>query len=157
MFALVRRVDFAEVIGAALVAKAAGAGARTIAARLGRPVDTVRGWLRAFARRAEQIRAVHRHLHPEPDDRRPRHPRRDRQLLQVDALPPGIHLAVQTSKALLSEREERGRTPVLVLDEALLLTYEHLEAVRMMTNQGMDQDSPLFCVLVGQPTLRRTP
>lgn len=57
VFALVRRVDLAEVIGAALVAKAAGAGARTIAARLGRPVDTVRGWLRRFAGRAEQIRA----------------------------------------------------------------------------------------------------
>lgn len=26
----------------------------------------------------------------------------------------------------------------------------------MMTNQGMDQDSPLSCLLVGQPTLRRT-
>ncbi|WP_372411975.1 ExeA family protein [Streptomyces luteireticuli] len=68
----------------------------------------------------------------------------------------GSRLAVQTSKALMSEREERGRTPVLVLDEAHLLTYEQLEAVRMMTNQGMDQDSPLSCLLVGQPTLRRT-
>ncbi|MGW0886505.1 ExeA family protein [Streptomyces sp. NPDC002671] len=68
----------------------------------------------------------------------------------------GSRLAVQTGKALLSEREERGRTPVLVLDEAHLLSYEQLEAVRMMTNQGMDQDSPLSCLLVGQPTLRRT-
>lgn len=57
VFALVRRADAAEVIGAALVAKAAGAGARTIAVRLGRPVDTVRGWLRRFAGRAEEIRA----------------------------------------------------------------------------------------------------
>ncbi|MBK3643951.1 helix-turn-helix domain-containing protein [Streptomyces sp. MBT33] len=57
MLMLVRRVDLAEVIGAALVAKAAGAGARTIAGRLGRPVDTVRGWLRRFARRAEHVRA----------------------------------------------------------------------------------------------------
>ncbi|MFH8411506.1 hypothetical protein ACH4FX_43145 [Streptomyces sp. NPDC018019] len=57
VFVLVRRVDLAEVIGAALVAKAAGAGVRTIAVRLGRPVETVRGWLRRFARRAEQIRA----------------------------------------------------------------------------------------------------
>ncbi|WP_372412240.1 helix-turn-helix domain-containing protein [Streptomyces luteireticuli] len=57
MFALVRRVDLAEVIGAALVEKASGHGARTIAARLGRPVDTVRGWLRRFALRAEHIRA----------------------------------------------------------------------------------------------------
>ncbi|WP_330301641.1 MULTISPECIES: ExeA family protein [unclassified Streptomyces] len=68
----------------------------------------------------------------------------------------GSRLAVQTAKALLSEREERGRTPVLVLDEAHLLSYEQLETVRMLTNQGMDQDSPLACLLVGQPTLRRT-
>jgi hypothetical protein len=44
--ALVRRADLVEVIGAALAARAAGAGCRRIAAGLGRPVDTVRGWLR---------------------------------------------------------------------------------------------------------------
>ena len=68
----------------------------------------------------------------------------------------GSRLAVQVGKVLMAEREERGRTPVLVLDEARLLTYEHLETVRMLTNQGIDQDSPLACLLVGQPTLRRT-
>lgn len=68
----------------------------------------------------------------------------------------GSRLAVQVGKVLMAEREERGRTPVLVLDEAHLLTYEQLETVRMLTNQGMDQDSPLACLLVGQPTLRRT-
>jgi len=68
----------------------------------------------------------------------------------------GSRLITQTGKALLAEREERGRTPVLVLDEAHLLTYEQLETIRMLTNQGMDQDSPLACLLVGQPTLRRT-
>jgi hypothetical protein len=56
VFVLARRLDLAEVIGAALAAKASGTGARVIAARLGRPVDTVRGWLRRFAARAEQIR-----------------------------------------------------------------------------------------------------
>ena len=45
VFVLVRRVDLADVMGAALVAKAAGSGARTIAALLERPVETVRGWL----------------------------------------------------------------------------------------------------------------
>ncbi|MFE7328054.1 AAA family ATPase [Streptomyces sp. NPDC057565] len=44
----------------------------------------------------------------------------------------------------------------LVLDEAHLLNYEQLEAIRMLTNTAMDQDSPLSCLLVGQPTLRRT-
>ncbi|WP_406177407.1 hypothetical protein [Streptomyces sp. NBC_00996] len=56
VFVLVRRVDLADVIGSALVAKAAGAGARTIAAVLRRPVDTVRGWLRRFEQRAEHVR-----------------------------------------------------------------------------------------------------
>lgn len=42
----VRRADATEVTGTALHAKAAGAGHRTIAARLGRPVSTVRRWLR---------------------------------------------------------------------------------------------------------------
>lgn len=56
VFVLVRRADVVEVIGAALAAKAAGVGARVIAARLGRPVDTVRGWLRRFAARAEKVR-----------------------------------------------------------------------------------------------------
>jgi hypothetical protein len=56
VFALLRRADLVEVIGAALSAKAGGAGARRIAAGLGRPVETVRGWLRSFARRAEALR-----------------------------------------------------------------------------------------------------
>jgi hypothetical protein len=49
------RRDDAEVIGQALVAKAEGTGHRTIVARLGRPRGTVRGWLRAFARRGEAV------------------------------------------------------------------------------------------------------
>jgi hypothetical protein len=57
VFALVRRADVADVIGAALTAKANGAGARSIAARLGRPVETVRGWLRRFADRARALRS----------------------------------------------------------------------------------------------------
>ena len=44
---LVRRADTAAVIGAGLTAKATGAGHRLIAALLGRPPETVRGWLRA--------------------------------------------------------------------------------------------------------------
>jgi hypothetical protein len=55
-----RRRDSAEVIGHALLAKAQGAGHRKIAARLGRPPGTVRGWLRAFARRAEPLRSCAR-------------------------------------------------------------------------------------------------
>jgi hypothetical protein len=55
---LARRADAGEVIGLALEAKAAGAGHRVIAGRLGLPASTVRGWLRAFTARAEQVRSV---------------------------------------------------------------------------------------------------
>ena len=46
------------VIVAALAAKAAGVGYRRIAMSLGRPAETVRGWLRRFAARAEAVRGV---------------------------------------------------------------------------------------------------
>jgi len=55
---LARRADGVAVIGAALVAKAAGAGHRTISAGNGRPASTVRGWLRRFDRRGEQLRTL---------------------------------------------------------------------------------------------------
>jgi hypothetical protein len=54
---LLRRCDSAEVIGAALVEHAGGAGHRSIAQRLGRPPSTVRGWLRRFRRRAVELAA----------------------------------------------------------------------------------------------------
>jgi hypothetical protein len=43
------------VIGRALLLKADGAGHRAIAARLGRPPGTMRGWLRAGERRADAL------------------------------------------------------------------------------------------------------
>lgn len=46
------------MIGKALLAKAAGAGHRSIAAVLDRPVSTVRGWLRRFGVRAESVRVL---------------------------------------------------------------------------------------------------
>jgi hypothetical protein len=55
---LVRRADAVQVIGSALAGKAVGLGHRTIAERLGRPVSTVRGWLRRLASRAEPVRAA---------------------------------------------------------------------------------------------------
>jgi hypothetical protein len=58
VFALLRRADAVSVIGAALAAKAAGAGVRRVAAVVGRAVETVRGWLRCFTRRAEAVRVV---------------------------------------------------------------------------------------------------
>ena len=56
---LLRRADSAAVIVAALAAKALRrVGFRKIAAELARPAETVRGWLRRFAGRAEAARAV---------------------------------------------------------------------------------------------------
>ena len=67
---LLRRADTAAVIGAALEAKAAGGGHRRVAERLGRPAGTVRGWLRRFGARVEQVRVVFtlrtRALAPDP-------------------------------------------------------------------------------------------
>src|SRR5256886_6077415 len=53
---LLRRGDGVAVIGAALAGKAAGSGARPIAAALQRPLGTVRGWLTRFGSRIEAIR-----------------------------------------------------------------------------------------------------
>jgi len=55
---LLRRADTVGVIGAALLAKAAGLGHRLIAVVVGRPVSTVRGWLRRFGCRAESVRVL---------------------------------------------------------------------------------------------------
>jgi Homeodomain-like domain len=52
---LLRRLDAAEVIGAALLARAGGRSLRQIAAWLGVPLSTVRGWLGRFAARAALI------------------------------------------------------------------------------------------------------
>ena len=54
---LLRRADTVEVIGAALAARASGAGHRAIAAGLDRAPETVRGWLRRFAGRLEAVRS----------------------------------------------------------------------------------------------------
>jgi type II secretory pathway predicted ATPase ExeA len=64
-------------------------------------------------------------------------------------------LAPQAADALADEHAERGRTPVLIIDEAHLLDHPQLEALRMLTNHDMDSRSPFACLLIGQPTLRR--
>jgi type II secretory pathway predicted ATPase ExeA len=64
-------------------------------------------------------------------------------------------LAAQAAALLAAEHNERGRVPVLAIDEAHLLTHHQLEAVRILTNAEMDAASPLACLLLGQPTLRR--
>lgn len=55
---LLRRADAVTVIGLALLAKAGGAGHRPIAALLGLPASTVRGWLRRVTAVADRVLAV---------------------------------------------------------------------------------------------------
>ena len=64
-------------------------------------------------------------------------------------------LAAQAAALIAAEHSERGRIPLLVLDEAHLLSHGQLEAARIMTSTDMDAASPLACLLIGQPTLRR--
>lgn len=64
-------------------------------------------------------------------------------------------LAPQAADALAAEQAERGRTPVIVIDEAHLLDNLQLEAIRMLTNHDMDSGAPFAAVLVGQPILRQ--
>ena len=64
-------------------------------------------------------------------------------------------LVPQAMDALATEQAERGRTPVLVIDEAHMLDPRQLEAIRMLTNHDYDSRSHLACLLIGQPTLRR--
>lgn len=71
---------------------------------------------------------------------------------------PKPHLATlipQAADILAGEAAERGRTPVLVLDEAHLLNHAQLDALRMMTNHELDSRQPFALLLLGQPTLRR--
>lgn len=71
---------------------------------------------------------------------------------------PRFHKAAlipQTAELLAAEEHERGRTVILVLDEAHLLDADQLEELRLLTNADMDAHSPFACLLVGQPTLRR--
>lgn len=53
---LLRRADAVAVVGAALLLRAGGAGVRPIAAAVGVPRSTVRGWLTRFDGRAERVR-----------------------------------------------------------------------------------------------------
>ena len=64
-------------------------------------------------------------------------------------------LAPQAADALAAEHAERGRTPVVVVEESHLLGHDQLEALRLLTNHDLDSSSPFACLLVGQPTLRR--
>ncbi|HPQ38453.1 MAG TPA: AAA family ATPase [Synergistaceae bacterium] len=61
----------------------------------------------------------------------------------------------QFHKALKEVNEER-KCPVVVVDEAHLLSREMLEEIRFLLNTGMDSESTLALLLVGQGELKET-
>ena len=70
---------------------------------------------------------------------------------------PRVHHATlipQAAEHLAAELAERGRLPVLLIDEAHLLSHDQLEAIRMLTSAQLDSASPLAVLLLGQPQLR---
>ena len=58
----------------------------------------------------------------------------------------------KVNKAML-ELYQHGKTPIVIVDEAHLLTAKMLEEVRFLVNFNMDSLSPLSLILVGQPEL----
>jgi type II secretory pathway predicted ATPase ExeA len=69
---------------------------------------------------------------------------------------PSFHnaaLVPQARDALAAETTERGRTPILCIDEGHLLAHDALEALRLLTNHRLDTESPFATILLGQPTL----
>ena len=64
-------------------------------------------------------------------------------------------LIPQATDLLAAETAERGKTVVLILDEAHLLGAEQLEELRMLTNAEMDSRATFACLLLGRRKLRQ--
>ncbi|PFP15353.1 AAA family ATPase [Bacillus sp. AFS073361] len=77
-------------------------------------------------------------------------------LLQVGIEPMFLasDLKRQFKAALMDIYENKKKTPVVVIDEAHLLSPSMLQEIRFLTNFEIDSLSPLALILVGQPELR---
>lgn len=64
-------------------------------------------------------------------------------------------LIAQAQDLLAAETAERGKTAVVIVDEAHMLDADTLEGLRCLSNTGMDRQAPFALILLGQPTLRR--
>jgi len=62
----------------------------------------------------------------------------------------------QIQDEILDSREQRGRTVVLIIDEAHLLKTGALQELRLLTNFKMDSFDPFILILSGHVELRRT-
>jgi len=58
----------------------------------------------------------------------------------------------KVNKAMM-DMYQHGKVPIVIIDEAHLLTEKMLEEVRFLVNFNMDSLSPLCLILVGQPEL----
>jgi general secretion pathway protein A len=61
----------------------------------------------------------------------------------------------QIQQELLDSREQRGKTVILIIDEAHLLQVGPLNELRLLTNFKMDSFDPFILILCGQSDLRR--
>ncbi len=69
---------------------------------------------------------------------------------------PSFHTAAlipQARNALAAEASERGRTPILLIDEAHIFDHSGLDAIRLLTNHDLDTGAPFATILLGQPDL----
>lgn len=65
-------------------------------------------------------------------------------------------LIPQATDALAVEYAERGRIPILIIDEAHMLAHDQLEGIRMLTNHELDSRSPRgACAQQVRPHRRR--
>ena len=62
----------------------------------------------------------------------------------------------QLQKALAELKTMRRNTPVIIVDEAHLLSREMLEEIRFLLNLRMDSYNALSLILTGQTELRET-
>jgi general secretion pathway protein A len=78
----------------------------------------------------------------------------DRMGLPRRASKAAVYEQLQTE--ILESREQRGKTVVLIIDEAHLLGTASLQELRLLTNFRMDSFDPFILILAGQIDLRKT-
>jgi type II secretory pathway predicted ATPase ExeA len=74
--------------------------------------------------------------------------------LGMEKPPRAKHTLIAALGAHLAELHDAGRRPVLLVDEAQLVTPVLLEEIRLLTNFESRTDKHLHVVLLGQPELR---
>lgn len=64
-------------------------------------------------------------------------------------------LYAQIQHEIIESKEQKGRTIVLIIDEAHLLQVPTMQELRLLTNFKMDSYDPFILILSGQTDLRR--